>query len=165
MSLLTDFVVQAAQPNKPVSQSVRATVAAAAGDERAGVLRRYLAEQVAQILRTPMHELSLHEPLTYLGIDSLMALELKNLIDVDLQLSVPVTRLLEGLSVSDLHRLLLEKLAESEAVSSGQAVQTSAAPPLNGRQDAAAMLAQLDAMSEENIDLLLGQLLAEEGSS
>jgi hypothetical protein len=59
--------------------------------------------------------------------------------------------------------MLLGKLVESGSIAAGPQ------PPAQDRngvlegQDAAAVLAQLDELSEENLDQLLEQLLAEEG--
>jgi myxalamid-type polyketide synthase MxaB len=156
LSLLSDLIAQVAQPEKTAAAVTRATLAAAPESERSELLRGYLAEQVAQILHTPVAELNLAEPLTYLGMDSLMALELRNRIDAGLQLSVPVPTLLEGSSVDDLHTLLLGKLREE------QPAAPSAALPPQAEQAASAVLAQLGEMSEENIDQLLERLLAEE---
>jgi hypothetical protein len=48
-------------------------------------------------------------------------------------------------------------------VSGAPPAAPDASLPLSAEQDVSAVLAQLDTMSEENIDLLLGRLLAEEG--
>jgi acyl carrier protein len=159
MPLLSGLVAHVALPEKTAAAVTRATLAAAAEQERSELLRGYLAEQVAQILRVPVAELNLNEPLTYLGLDSLMALELRNRIDSGLQMSVPVPTLLEGSSVADLHALLLGKLGEEQPQQ--PAAPSSALSP-DAEQDASAVLAQLDNMSEENIDQLLERLLAEE---
>jgi hypothetical protein len=99
-----------------------------------------------------------------MGLDSLMALEIKNRIDADLQISIPMIQLLQGPSVSDLQGLLLGKLEEAPPETE------QAAPPavlavgaVGAEQDAAEMLAQLDELSEQGLDELLERLLAEEG--
>ncbi len=168
MALLADFLTAPVQREGVTATLSPSSLQAMPGEERSAALRGYLAQQVAQILRVPVEELSLDEPLTYLGLDSLMALELKNRMDAGLGLSVPVTRLLEGVSVGDLHSSLMEKLAEklAEVQAATAPVATPVPPaPAAAQSDLAAVLAQLDTMSEENIDLLLGQLLAEEGLS
>jgi hypothetical protein len=125
----------------------------------------YLAQQAAQVLRVPIAELNTGEPLTYLGLDSLMALELRNRIVADLQVNLPVTLLLEGLSVSELQRQLMERLDATPAAGHEHQPLSPAALAVDTDQDAAVMLAQLDEMSEENVDMLLEKLLAEEGLS
>jgi aryl carrier-like protein len=138
---------------------------AASESERSELLRTYLIQQAAQVLRTAPAELDAGEALTYLGLDSLMALELRNRIDSGLQLSVPVPQLLQGASISDLQQLLLEKLKESNPSGPGvEPVNTAGSLPLDLEQDAVEMLAHLDELSEENVDLLLERLLAEEES-
>jgi hypothetical protein len=163
MPLLADLVAPVAL-EKTAAAVTRATLAAAAEQERGELLRNYLAEQVAQILRVPVAELNLGEPLTYLGLDSLMALELRNRIDSGLQMSVPAPLLLGGSSVNDVQAFLFDKLREAQEEAPGAAPQPlpGNAPTPAAEQDASAVLAQLDNMSEENIDQLLERLLAEE---
>jgi aryl carrier-like protein len=164
IALLANFVSHASPPDKAIARLTRATLAAASNQERSDLLRSYLAHQVAQVLRVTAAELNLGEPLTYLGLDSLLALELRNRIASDLQLSVPVTQLLEGPSINDLQVLLLGQVDEATTFSPEQQLLSPVAAGLliDSEQDASAVLAQLDEMSEENIDLLLERLLAEE---
>jgi acyl carrier protein len=69
---------------------------ALAPEERLEAVEGYLGEQVAHIIKLPATAVDIHEPLTNLGLDSLMALELKNRIETDLEAVIPMVQFLEG---------------------------------------------------------------------
>nr|WRX36515.1 hypothetical protein [Cystobacterineae bacterium] len=68
-------------------------LAAAEPRARASLLQDSLGAQVAQVLRLPEARLDLNAPLTSLGMDSLMGLELRNRIEATLGITVPATLL------------------------------------------------------------------------
>ena len=71
-------------------------VAAAAPAEQEGLVRGGVAEIIARVFRRPVAELRRDEPLPNLGLDSLMAVEIKNRIRAEFGLDVPLARFLEG---------------------------------------------------------------------
>jgi acyl-CoA synthetase (AMP-forming)/AMP-acid ligase II/acyl carrier protein len=79
-------------------------------DGRAGALESYLLDQCARVLKvSPSTESSL----TSFGLDSLAALELKNRVEMDLQVQLSIATLLDGCTVSQLAADLLKQLDES----------------------------------------------------
>jgi acyl transferase domain-containing protein/acyl carrier protein len=84
------------------SPALRATLLAASPEERVTRLRDYLLGRVAEVLRITVTELDPAEPLGTLGLDSLMALELRSRVEADTGISVPMVRLLQGPSVDAL---------------------------------------------------------------
>lgn len=54
------------------------------------LLESYLQKQIARVFAIPLHEINLQQPLTPLGLDSLRVIELKNRIEDDLEVSVPI---------------------------------------------------------------------------
>jgi len=62
-------------------------------EERARLLETILQAQACQVLRVPAAELDVHAPLTSLGLDSLMGLELRNRVEQTLGVKVPATLL------------------------------------------------------------------------
>jgi acyl transferase domain-containing protein len=88
----------------------RADVHAALPADRSGLLETYLAEQLARVLGTSASKIDRQRALIRLGMDSLMAVELKNRVEVDLQVSVPVAKLLGGSSIVQLTAVLLEQI-------------------------------------------------------
>jgi phthiocerol/phenolphthiocerol synthesis type-I polyketide synthase D len=81
-----------------------------------------------------------------MGLDSLMAVELKNRVELDLGIPLPVIDLLQGPSVAQLATLLLERLTTKPA--SAAASAPYALPPEQ-------LLARLDSLSDAEIDKLL----------
>ena len=65
--------------------------------QRGELLQTYVKEQVARVLGLSPPQLDIEQPLTNLGLDSLMAVELKNRIFSDLGINVPMVRFLQGL--------------------------------------------------------------------
>ncbi|GHO83944.1 type I polyketide synthase [Dictyobacter formicarum] len=86
-------------------------------DEREQLVQSYLREHIARILRIPIARLDSQRQLHTLGIDSLMAVELKNQIEADTEITVPVVLLLQGTSIRELANYLLTELASKAAYS------------------------------------------------
>ena len=89
----------------------RTMVLAARPDERASIVEAHLQREVARVLGLPPSRLDVSQPLNTLGIDSLMALELKKQIESELQVEVPLIKVIQGPSVAELAGLLLSLLA------------------------------------------------------
>ena len=75
---------------------------AAAPEERHGLLQTFLVHQIARVLRCSPAKVDVHQPLTKLGIDSLMAVELKNRVEASLTIKMPVVALLKGPTLATL---------------------------------------------------------------
>jgi len=73
-------------------------VVATAPEARAALVQGAVSDIVARVLRIPAAELRQAEPLSNLGLDSLMAVEIKNRVRSELGVDVPLARLLEGAS-------------------------------------------------------------------
>ncbi len=84
----------------------------ASPDERARLVLTTVRAQAAQVLRVPEDELDLEEPLTSLGMDSLMGLELRNRIETALGLKVAPTLLWTYPTVLALSHHLAGELGE-----------------------------------------------------
>jgi acyl transferase domain-containing protein/acyl carrier protein len=100
---------------KPAEAKVDLTglVQAAAPEERKGIVTRYLRDQVIQILRLPNgQELDLQLPLQSYGLDSLMAMTIRNRLKSATGQDLPPTLLFDHQTLEDLsgylHALLLD---------------------------------------------------------
>jgi acyl transferase domain-containing protein/acyl carrier protein len=153
LSKLSEEVLAGDSPTKKES-SVRKDILATEPEERRRLVERFLVEQIAQVLKCSPTKVDAHQPLNRLGIDSLMAVELKNRVEADLETSVPVTALLQGPSLSQLATQLLEGLDASAA-----AVEA----PLTPDEEAEDGLeAQVEELTDEEVDALLRDLVEDE---
>jgi acyl carrier protein len=123
-----------------------------------------LREQVARVLGASAEKLDLDRPLTDLGLDSLMAVELRNWIEGDLRLSLPTVELMKGPSVSRLAELLLAQLAKIDAGGVSAAVVEIRRQPDEATSIAQTeeLLAQVDGMSDEQVEAMLREMAPEE---
>lgn len=127
----------------------RDTVLAAKPMERQQLLQSYLSEQVARVLGLPASQLDVEQPLSNLGLDSLMAVVLKNRIAVDLGVNVPMVKFLQGISVAEAATQVLEQLTAEAAVPSMPVAAVKAPLPED-----------LDKLSDEQVQSLLTDMLA-----
>jgi len=142
----------------------RDALLAAQPQERHRLLQSYLSEQVARVLGLSASRLDVHQPLSNLGLDSLMAVELKNRIALDLGVNVPMVKFLQGPSVEEAAAYLFEQL--TQGVSDTPAALASAVAQRHGEQKNGRvdehLLANLDRLSDEEVNSLLTVTLAEE---
>jgi aryl carrier-like protein len=96
-------------------------------DRRASLLRAYVAEQVGAVIGVTPETLEVDQPITTMGLDSLMAVELKTRFETTLGLAVPVVHFLEGPTVETLSAVLLDRLAKTAADDAWQVVSVAAA--------------------------------------
>jgi len=147
----------------------REAALAAAPQERLKLLTDYLTRQLARVLRTPVEELDVQTPLNHLGIDSLMAVELRNRVQNQLGVAIPVAKLLEEPSIAQLAELLAQLFEESGAGAATQRATTSTptatSDQTHSRVDPPAQvstageaLARLDQLSDEEVEEMLQKL-------
>ena len=136
--------------------SKRSALLAAEPAERDQLLRSYLTEQVARVLGLSASKLDVQQPLSNLGLDSLMAVELKNRIAVDLGVNLPLVKFLSGPSIEQAAKELLHLLTSETSLSSASLASAIAHQQIeqnNGGID-------LDQLSDEEVNSLLSDMLA-----
>lgn len=126
----------------------RVTLLGIAPAERLAVLESYLLANSARVLKIDPEQLNLSQSLTSFGIDSLMAVELKNRVDQDLRLNVSFGSLLKGSAVSQLAVELLGQLTAQAEESASRRARTSVTTaaneyPLSSTQQALWFLQQM----------------------
>jgi acyl carrier protein len=127
------------------------------------LLQSYLSEQVARVLGLSPSKLDVQQPLSHLGLDSLMAVELKNRIAVDLKVNVPVAKFLQGFSVDQAVTQVLDQLAAGAAnPTTPLALAVTQHKEHTDKENAERLLANLDQLSDEKVDSLLTDMLADE---
>lgn len=157
--LAEDAAEDAPADGVPEQARIRTDLAGATDpDERQRLAESYLLALVARVLRLSAADLAgldTSEALNSLGIDSLIAVELKNAIESDLGAIISVVTFLEGASLSHLAGLVLERLpAEAD-----EAAPATEAPIEDTTEQLAA---RVDDLSEAEVDALLSAMLAEE---
>jgi acyl transferase domain-containing protein/aryl carrier-like protein len=142
------------EPSRVATMARRDLVAdlrRASGHERHVLLRRFVTEMVSDVIGFAAETLNVDDPLTSMGLDSLMALELKNRFEKDLAVSVSVVSLLEGPSIQELSLRVEHQLqGPPESVSASVASTVLPQKPV-------------DDMSDEEVDAMLAELIAEQG--
>jgi hypothetical protein len=97
-----------------------------------------------------------------MGLDSLMAIELKNAIQTNLGIALPVSVLVSGPSISELVEQVLELLNGQDqdgTASDGLDFGRDLTPNSLGAEEAEQLLASLDELSLEQVDSLLAEML------
>jgi acyl transferase domain-containing protein/aryl carrier-like protein len=162
-------------PALPQGLTGRDAVHAAAPGERKALLETLLVQKVARVLATATERLDVDRPLLQLGLDSLMAVELRNWIEGELQVNLPVVELMRSPSLSCLAELLAERFQSRDGAGTGTVSSGTRAepepepksepanpfarelPPLEAAPEA--LLEQLEDLSGEQVDALLSVLL------
>jgi acyl transferase domain-containing protein len=128
---------QAEQTNIPAA--MLATLAALPNDQRLDSLCRYVQQTVAQVLGIAQRgaeaaaALEMHTGFADLGMDSLMALELRRHLERGLGCTLPSTIAFEQPTVQELARYLLEHLSLAEQKSTSHSSVTSPRSPATSR--------------------------------
>ena len=150
-----DDAAEAGGPRRTDGEIQRTLLASDPAEQRR-VLEEYVREQVSRSLGIAASALDVREPLNNVGIDSLTAVELKKQLEDDLGVAIPVVVLLEGPSVAQLSIRILEQFSAKDADPQRALIAPAA--------DTEHALPDVDQLSDEQVDAMLGTLLAEDGS-
>jgi thioester reductase-like protein len=94
----------------------RDTLLAIEPKKRQHHMESYLREQVAQELGLSAAELDVHQPLNTLQIDSIAAIELESRLEVDLGITVPIVKFLQGPSIAQLAEDVLAQVIAGASI-------------------------------------------------
>ncbi|ATB32461.1 type I polyketide synthase [Melittangium boletus] len=101
-----------AAPSEGTDTLTRDTLSTATPEERTSLVRDWLRRSVARVLRlSAASRVDVERPLNQMGLDSLMAVELRARIQNGLQVSIPIVDILQGPTVAQLTGLVLEQFA------------------------------------------------------
>jgi acyl carrier protein len=120
---------------------------------RLALLEAHLIQQIAQVLRLPPDQIDSKTPLPTLGLDSLMALELRNRLELSLGATLSATLIWGYPTVAALAPFLAEKM--------GLELDVAGLAPANGAEARQPdQPTDLDELSDEAADALLAEKLA-----
>ncbi len=136
---------------------------------RPALLEAYVRDHLARAIGTSPARIDPHQSLRNLGLDSLIALELRNRINADLGLNIPIAYLMQSESIVALIGHVSERLSSESrenGTGNGRAVEPNAAdahatssPSISlAGADAADLLQRIDELSEEEIERYLNVL-------
>jgi NADPH:quinone reductase-like Zn-dependent oxidoreductase/acyl carrier protein len=127
----------------------RQRIQAATDEERDTVIGQAVREVVGSVLRVKPESLRDDQPLTDLGLDSLMGVEIENLIESSIGVALPPTSLMRARTIGQIASLISEHIggSQSAAASENTAATTQTLP---------AAEIDVDALSDDDIDALLG---------
>ena len=106
----------------------------AAEDHRSQLIKVYLVRQISSVLRLDTQKVPLDRPVNFLGLDSIMAIELKNDIDKKLKINLPVATLLQGPDINQLTEIILDEIdnqGQPQTISKGDRRIIKAEKPTN----------------------------------
>ncbi len=166
-SILRQLVkVQSQTAQAPTSVVVFEKLKTAPENERESILHQYAQQQVVKTLGLdPSKPFDTQRILADIGMDSLMAVELKNKIDSDFGMNIPVSYFLEKATVAGLAKMLLEQFSNGNnkgmSSDSSQNGNGHASTEIDSEM-ATTLLANLDQLSEDEVNSLLNSMLVEE---
>ena len=114
------------------------------------LLESYLQELVARVLKIAPSRVNSEQPLSTLGLDSLNVFELKNRLEVDLEVAVSITDFFEGFSIVQLATKILAQLTTSEFTSSLPLTKVQSTTDVHPLSFAQARLWFLDQLEKGN---------------
>jgi len=110
---------QLAQSDQPRSNAsaVLGRLLALPADARHGAIVTRLQEMLGAILGEPPEDIPLDVPLTKLGVDSLMVTQLRNQVDSDFGVDLPLMQVLKGPPAQEVAHMVLAGISSEDSVS------------------------------------------------
>jgi NAD(P)-dependent dehydrogenase (short-subunit alcohol dehydrogenase family)/acyl carrier protein len=136
----------------------RQRIESAAPDEVEGIVGQAVRDAVASVLRVKPETLRDDQPLTDLGLDSLMGVEIENTLDASLGVSLPPASLTRARTIGQIITLIAESMG---AKRSGATPAKKTAARVEAPQTLSEEV-DLTALSDEEIAGLLGEDTTEE---
>jgi acyl carrier protein len=124
----------------------RLKIESSAPEDRTDVIGQAVRDVVGSVLRVKPESLRADQPLTDLGLDSLMAVEIENSIESAIGVALPPASLMRARTIGQIATLIAEHMG-------GKVSTTSPSPVAPAETPAEAV--DLEALSDEDIDRLL----------
>jgi acyl transferase domain-containing protein/acyl carrier protein len=129
----------------------RQKIDSAAPEDREGVIAQAVREVVGSVLRVKPDSLREDQPLTDLGLDSLMGVEIENSLEAAMGVALPPTSLMRARTIGQIATVIAGHMG-------GKTPATAPAPAAVPAADAATTAdVDLDSLSDADLDRLLGE--------
>jgi acyl transferase domain-containing protein/NADPH:quinone reductase-like Zn-dependent oxidoreductase/NAD(P)-dependent dehydrogenase (short-subunit alcohol dehydrogenase family)/SAM-dependent methyltransferase/acyl carrier protein len=136
----------------------RSKIESAAPEEREGVIGQAIRDVVGSVLRIKPESLRDDQPLTDLGLDSLMGAEIENAIENAIGVGLPPTSLMRARTIGQIVTLIADHMGAKTS-------ETLPTPPAVTPEAANAQEVDVDALSDQDIDRLLEGQSSPDGGS
>jgi NAD(P)-dependent dehydrogenase (short-subunit alcohol dehydrogenase family)/acyl carrier protein len=150
------FATVEGQDSGGVTSDWRNRIDAAAPEEKEMVIAQAVREVVGSVLRVKPDTLRHDQPLTDLGLDSLMGVEIENSLEAAIGVALPPTSLMRARTIGQIATVIAGHLGGAAAAPAPTAAPAETAPA--GEVD-------LEALSDAEIDRLLGDDAAADDAS
>ena len=131
---------------------MRLRIEAASPEELEGLIGQAVRDAVGSVLRVKPDTLRDDQPLTDLGLDSLMGVEIENSIESSLGVALPTASLIRARTIGQIVALLGEQMGAKKSDAAVSASPTRITVPESAPTDEV----NLEALSDEQIEGLLG---------
>jgi acyl transferase domain-containing protein/NADPH:quinone reductase-like Zn-dependent oxidoreductase/SAM-dependent methyltransferase/acyl carrier protein len=146
------FTAVEGQESSGVTSDWRNRIESAAPEEKETAIAQAVREVVGSVLRVKPDTLRDDQPLTDLGLDSLMGVEIENSLEATVGVALPPTSLMRARTIGQIASLIAGHVGgTSPALTASAAAPIPAAEPPESQPEV-----DLDALSGEQIDRLLG---------
>ncbi len=153
------FAAVEGQETGRATGDLRLKIKSATPEELAGIIQQAVRDSVGSVLRVKPDTLRDDQPLTDLGLDSLMGVEIENSIEGSLGVSLPQASLIRARTIGQIVSLIAEHMG---AKSAGGTLAATAAG-ISVPESASADEVNLEALSDEEIAQLLGDEAVSDG--
>ena len=127
-----------------IDKTIRATLESLPGKSRIKKLEEYIVGIIAKAMKCQTYEVSVTQPLNTIGLDSMIALEIKNAIIRDVGVTVPIVRFLTGINVIELAAQLANDVTKSAELKKTAAKHSAVTRSID-----------LDTLSSSDLDKIL----------
>ncbi len=125
----------------------RAKIQAASAEDRNGIIGEAVRDVVGSVLRVKPDSLREDQPLTDLGLDSLMGVEIETMLESSIGVALPPTSLMRARTIGQIATLIAEQMGTDA---------DGPAKPVVAEAATSSEEIDLDSISDEDLDLLLG---------
>ena len=136
----------------------RQRIEAASPEEKENVIAQAVREVIGAVLRVKPDTLRDDQPLTDLGLDSLMGVEIENSLEAAIGAALPPTSLMRARTIGQIATLVAGHVSGSSPTTASPIAAPAPISPLASTEAPAASVVEvdLDALSSEEIDQLIG---------